>query len=100
MSDLFQGEPTAPDLSRPTPAQRKSRARKSAVPPQVTYADEAAEDATIAAALDILARRMGSRGAVMESPRAVREYCQLSIADKDHEVFGVLFLDAQHRLIA
>jgi DNA repair protein RadC len=101
MSDLFKGEPSTPELSRPTPAQRKSRARKaSPVPPSVVYADDAQEDATIAAALDILARRMGSRGSVMDSPMAVRKYCQLSIADRDHEVFGVLFLDNQHRLIA
>jgi DNA repair protein RadC len=101
MSDLLKGELPAPDLSRPTPAQRKSRARKARpVPPAVVYADDAQEDATIAAALDILARRMGSRGSVMDSPSAVRTYCQLSIADKDHEVFGVLFLDAQNRLIA
>jgi DNA repair protein RadC len=32
-------------------------------------------------------------------PKAVMTYCQLKIADKDHELFGVLFLNQQHRLI-
>lgn len=38
--------------------------------------------------------------AVFESPQAVKNYLQLHIARRAHEVFGVLFLDAQNRLIA
>ena len=30
----------------------------------------------------------------------MREYLQLSLRDRDHEVFAVLFLDAQNGLIA
>lgn len=37
---------------------------------------------------------------VFDSPQAVREYLRLQLADLSHEVFAVLFLDAQHRLIA
>jgi DNA repair protein RadC len=36
---------------------------------------------------------------VFEHPRAVREHLQLEFARLDHECFGVLFLDARHRLI-
>ena len=36
----------------------------------------------------------------MTSPQAVRDYLKLKIADLPHEVFVVLFLDSQHRLIA
>jgi DNA repair protein RadC len=37
---------------------------------------------------------------IFESPAAVRDYLRLSIGSRPHEVFCVLFLDAQHRLIA
>src|SRR5207249_11727056 len=36
----------------------------------------------------------------LTSPQAVRDYLRLKIADREHEVFVVLFLDSQHRLIA
>jgi DNA repair protein RadC len=35
-----------------------------------------------------------------ESPGAVKEYFQLHLAHKPHEVFAVLFLDSQNRLVA
>ena len=34
------------------------------------------------------------------SPEAVARYLQLHLAARQHEVFAVLFLDSQHRLIA
>jgi DNA repair protein RadC len=37
---------------------------------------------------------------VFNSPLVVREYLQLQIGHLPHEVFCVLFLDAQHRLLA
>ncbi len=37
---------------------------------------------------------------VFDSPAAVRDYLKLQLGDLPHEVFAVLFLDAQHRLIA
>ncbi|TSE18558.1 radc: DNA repair protein RadC [Tepidimonas alkaliphilus] len=37
---------------------------------------------------------------VLDSPQAVAELLRLQLADRGHEVFTVLFLDAQHRLIA
>jgi DNA repair protein RadC len=50
-----------------------------------------------------LARRASSQQLrqreVFSSPDAVKHYVQLRIAQKEHEVFAVLFLDAQHRLI-
>lgn len=46
-----------------------------------------------------LAQRLRER-AVFDSPGAVMQYLQLHLAAKDHEVFAVLFLDNQHRLIA
>ncbi|MBI2772001.1 MAG: DNA repair protein RadC [Burkholderiales bacterium] len=37
---------------------------------------------------------------VFSSPDAVKQYLQLHLAAKAHEVFAVLFLDAQNRLVA
>lgn len=36
----------------------------------------------------------------LSSPQAVRDYLRLMMVGKEHEVFVVLFLDAQHRVIA
>lgn len=36
---------------------------------------------------------------VFDSPRVVSHYLQLHLAHRRHEVFAVLFLDSQHRLI-
>ena len=37
---------------------------------------------------------------LFDSPRAVREYLQLQLGARQHEVFGVMFLDSQNRLLA
>lgn len=37
---------------------------------------------------------------VFDSPQAVQRYLQMHLAHLRHEVFAVLFLDSQHRLIA
>ena len=35
----------------------------------------------------------------LASPGAVRDYLRLWLGDRPHEVFGVVFLDSQHRVI-
>ncbi|MFN4262920.1 MAG: RadC family protein [Thioalkalivibrionaceae bacterium] len=51
-----------------------------------------------------MARRLAAaeltRGAALESPRAARDYLSLALRDRPSEVFGVLFLDNRHRVIA
>lgn len=47
----------------------------------------------------VLAQRV-RRGATMSSPQAVKDHLRLEIGTLEHEVFCVLFLDAQHRIIA
>ncbi|MDE2076033.1 MAG: DNA repair protein RadC [Burkholderiales bacterium] len=37
---------------------------------------------------------------VFGNPQTVKEFLQIQLGNREHEVFGVLFLDAQHRLIA
>lgn len=46
-----------------------------------------------------LAQQLQER-AVFHSPQAVRDYLQLQLGARPHEVFAVLFLDSQNRLIA
>ena len=46
----------------------------------------------------VLSQRV-RRGATMSSPQAVKDYLRLEIGVLEHEVFCVLFLDAQHRII-
>jgi DNA repair protein RadC len=58
------------------------------------------EDATIRRALSILSNRMRAPGELMTSPATARNYVRLYVGELEHEVFLVLFLDPQHRLIA
>lgn len=46
-----------------------------------------------------LAQQLRKRTA-FDSPDAVKQYVQMHLAHKGHEVFAVLFLDSQHRLLA
>ena len=62
-----------------------------------------AKRAQFEAAMELARRslREGMRSAdFLTSPGQVREYLQLAIADRQHEVFICLWLDAQHRVIA
>lgn len=56
------------------------------------------EDAVIARALAILAGRVRARAA-LSSPNTVRDYLRLLLAEREHEVFVTIFLDAQHRVL-
>jgi DNA repair protein RadC len=62
-----------------------------------------AKSAQLHAALEIsrraLREELAARDA-LSSPRAVRDYLRLAFAGRQHEVFVVLLLDAQHRVIA
>ncbi len=54
------------------------------------------------AVLEMSRRALGEEmraGDALNSPRAVREYLQLLLRGKEQEVFMVVFLDAQHRVI-
>jgi DNA repair protein RadC len=55
--------------------------------------------AVIELARRALAQQLKQRE-VFGSPEAVKNYLQLHLAQKKHEVFAALFLDAQNRLIA
>lgn len=62
-----------------------------------------AKRAEIAAVLEIARRALHEqlqRRTVFESPDSVKQFLQLQLDALDHEVFALLYLDAQHRLIA
>ena len=61
-----------------------------------------AKRAELAAVIEMARRALAqqlSAAPVFDSPRAVKDYLQLHLGNMPHEVFAVLFLDAQHRLI-
>src|SRR3984893_12469512 len=53
----------------------------------------------IEAALKILAKRM-SRGSVLASPRAARDYLALRFGQVEHEVFAAIYLTKRNQVIA
>ncbi|OYU43439.1 MAG: hypothetical protein CFE44_18360, partial [Burkholderiales bacterium PBB4] len=62
-----------------------------------------AKRAEIIAVLELARRAMAQKlqeREVFADPNAVKHYMQLYLANKQHEVFAVLFLDVQNRLIA
>lgn len=62
-----------------------------------------AKRAEVVAVLELARRALSQElqaRALFDSPRAVREYLQLQLGARTHEVFAVLFLDSQNRLIS
>lgn len=62
-----------------------------------------AKAAQLAAVMEVARRclKEGLRSAsALTSPGAVRDYLRLAIAQREHEVFVCLWLDAQHRVLA
>jgi DNA repair protein RadC len=58
----------------------------------------ASPDEVLQAARNVLAKRV-RRGTRFTAPQAVREYLSVKLGDREHEVFLVVMLDNQHRLI-
>tara|TARA_R110002072_G_scaffold48207_1_gene131758 strand:- start:5813 stop:6250 length:438 start_codon:yes stop_codon:yes gene_type:complete len=56
------------------------------------------DDEIIQKAQKILRRRV-RRNTTLSSPTAVRDYFQLQLSGLSHEVFCVVFLDSQHRIL-
>jgi DNA repair protein RadC len=62
-----------------------------------------AKRAEVVAVLELARRALAQvlrERALFDSPKAVRDYLQLQLGARQHEVFAVLFLDSQNRLIA
>ena len=58
-----------------------------------------AEDCIVAQAVEILERRL-ERGAALTDPTMAGQFCAGKLRNYEREVFGVLFLDNRHRLLA
>lgn len=54
---------------------------------------------TIKAALEILQSEFKNSNEAFNNPKAVTQFCKLHIANLEHEVFSVLFLNTQNHLI-
>lgn len=50
-------------------------------------------------AKNILMAHMRTSGVPLVNPEAVRRYLELELAAEENEIFGVLFLDTQHRVL-
>jgi DNA repair protein RadC len=62
-----------------------------------------AKRAEVVAVLELARRALAQElklKPLFDGPQAVRDYLQLQLGAKTHEVFAVLFLDSQHRLLA
>ena len=62
-----------------------------------------AKRAEIVAVLELARRALAEQlkeKTMFATPQAVRDYLQLQLGSRPHEIFAVLFLDSQHRLIA
>ncbi|MCK7472173.1 MAG: DNA repair protein RadC [Desulfomicrobium escambiense] len=69
--------------------------------PQADDRRRAEEDAIIAQALAILAERLRTADEpALTSPDAARHYLQLRLGQLEYEVFGMLWLDNRHRVVA
>lgn len=85
----------------------KTKKKKTVVEEQPLKAEwvtakstQAKEDAIVEQAIKILESRFKKSGHFFTTPTDVAKYLRLNIGCYSHEVFAVLFLDAQHQLIA
>ncbi len=62
-----------------------------------------AKFAQLQAVMELARRAVGEQlqsGCALSSPEAVKQYLRMSLGNRDHEIFVVLFLDVKNRLIA
>lgn len=105
--DALQAVPTA---TPPSPRQRAPRKdpgrcavpahREAAGVLSARYTMPDHERAVIDAALTILGGYLRQPGAALHTPDAVQKYLRLHLANERRELFGVMFMDCQNRVIA
>jgi DNA repair protein RadC len=66
---------------------------------QEARAEYRADDAVLAAAMKILAKRLRQPGQLFSSPAIVKDYLTLQLAMLESERFDVLFVDTKNRLL-
>ena len=65
----------------------------------IRLAQSGEAESVLSAAKEILATRI-KHGDALSSPQTVRDYLRLLLHDREHEVFVVVMLDAQHRVLS
>jgi DNA repair protein RadC len=94
--------PSAPSETHHSPVRRKARTR---IDPGALLVREGSGRYRVAAPQEVLQRAeqlLGEqlRGAeVLSSPTVVRDYLRMKVGALEFEVFGVLYLDSQNRLL-
>jgi len=73
--------------------------RRSTTDSTYTARDSLTADDIISMAIYLLRQRV-RKGRVLSSPETTRNFIQLQFVHHEEEVFGCLFLDSQHRVIA
>lgn len=58
------------------------------------------DEDVIHTAMMILERRLGEPRQVLSAPTETRRFVTLQLQGLEHEIFGVLYLDTRHRIIA
>lgn len=61
------------------------------------YGDQ--DDAIVAKALRILERRLKKPGLSVDSPKTIKDFASLKLAELEREVFAVFWLNAQNQLM-
>jgi DNA repair protein RadC len=97
---------SAVDVARELVARFKGLSKLIAASPEQFYEAPGlgpAKYAQLQAAVELARRALSEKmraSDVLSSPKAVRDYLRLQIGGREHEVFLVIFLDAQNRVIA
>lgn len=74
--------------------------RAASAPSSKSTALTVNEEQLVHQALRVLEQRLFQHGPCFANPQSVRHYLRLALATEKNEVFAVLFLDNQHRLLA
>ncbi len=96
------GRPHNPDLAHAAANDwEKPREEHAPAPPTPQAGGrERHELAVIDAALAIIEAGLRKPGALFDSPQRVKDYMRLHLAQLDHEVFGLMYLDVRMQLLA
>ncbi len=71
----------------------------SCVEPRFTPASQS-DDWIIRQAIALLEQRVFKAGPLLDQPQAVKDYLRLKLVAEPNEVFAIVFMNSQHRVLA